>query len=373
MTTTVIGPRRGGGIGLRLMLAQATVLIVGAVTASLVALVVGPPLFRDHLHMAGVSADSAEQHHAEEAFRSATAISVGVAIVAAALAALGVAWYLSRRLQRSVSEVAAAATAVADGDYDIRVSPPQLGAEFDSLAEGFNRMADRLGSVEATRRRMLSDLAHEIRTPVAVLEASFEAIEDGVKRLDPATIEMLRDQTRRLVRFSADLATLTVAEEGQAAIEPVAVQPEALIRTALAAASDRYDADGISLESDLPDSLPALWGDPQRLGQVLGNLLDNAVRHTPTPGRIVVRASADQNELTIEVADTGEGIAAEHLPHVFERFYRVDTARDRGHGGSGIGLAISKAIIDAHGGRITAHSDGPGTGTTFAITLRLRP
>ena len=138
------------------------------------------------------------------------------------MAALVVTWYFSRRVQRSVAEVSLAAGAVADGHYDYRVSPPQLGDDFDALARAFNQMASRLESVETTRRRMFGDLAHEIRTPVSVLEAYLEAVEDGVKVLDRETITMLRDQARRLVRFSDDVAALAQAEESQAAIAPKA-------------------------------------------------------------------------------------------------------------------------------------------------------
>jgi two-component system, OmpR family, sensor histidine kinase BaeS len=357
------------GIGVRLLLAQTLVLLAGAATVWIVAAVVGPPLFREHLHRAGVPAMSSEQMHAEEAYTYATAISIGVALGVSALAALVVTWYFSRRVQRSVAEVSSAAAAVADGRYDSRVSSPELGDDFDSLAMAFNQMARRLESVEATRRRLFGDLAHEIRTPVSVLEAYLEAVEDGVRTLDRETTAMLRDQTRRLVRFSDDVAALAQAEEGQASIAATSVDPVALIESAVTAAADRFAAKGVTLASHVESDLPTLWADPQRLGQVLGNLLDNALRHTATGGRVDVSAEADRNEVAITVTDNGDGVTAEHLPHLFERFYRVDTARDREHGGAGIGLAIAKALVEAHDGRITASSRGPGTGATFTITL----
>ncbi|MGV9803319.1 HAMP domain-containing sensor histidine kinase [Mycobacterium sp. NPDC003449] len=361
------GPRRPG-IGVRLLLAQALVLAVGAVTIGVVAALVGPPLFREHLHRAGVSGDSAEQMHAEEAYVYATAISVGVALCVCVLAALVVTWYVTRRLQRSVTDVAQAATAIADGHYDSRVPPAHLGDDFDSLARSFNRMAQRLEAVDSTRRRLFSDLAHEIRTPVAVLEAYFEALEDGVRTLDPETVSMLRTQTHRLVRFADDAKALAQAEDSGATIHPVSVPVDAVIRTAVAAARDRFAAKGVALDVGVPQAaLPDLWADPHRLGQVLGNLLDNALRHTPSGGRVTIGAAARDATVTLTVTDTGEGIAAEHLPHVFERFYRADTARDRDRGGSGIGLAIVKALVEAHHGRVRTESSS--TGTTFTITL----
>jgi two-component system sensor histidine kinase BaeS len=360
------------GIGVRLLLAQTLVLVAGAATVWIVAAVVGPPLFREHLHRAGVAEVSSEQMHAEEAYTYATAISIGVALGVSALAALVVTWYFSRRVQRSVAEVSMAAAAVADGRYDFRVSPPNLGDDFDSLAKAFNQMADRLESVETTRRRLFGDLAHEIRTPVSVLEAYLEAVEDGVKPLDRETITMLREQTRRLVRFSDDVAALAQAEESQASVAPTSVAAEALIETAVSTAAGGFTTKGVTLASHTDGHLPTLWADPQRLGQVLGNLLDNALRHTPPGGRVDVTVTAGRDDLTIVVADNGDGIVAEHLPHVFERFYRVDAARDRRHGGAGIGLAIAKALVEAHHGHISVTSSGPGTGTTFTITLPVR-
>ena len=362
----------GFGMRRRLLLAQTLVLIAGGVTTWVVALVVGPPLFRDHLHQAGVPHDSNEQFHAEQAFQHATALSIAVAITVAALTAFVVTAYLSRSLQRSVAEVSAAASAVAEGHYDIRVTNPQLGDEFDGLATAFNRMAERLQTVESTRRQLFSDLAHEIRTPVSVLEAYLEAVEDGVKTLDPLTTAMLREQTGRLVRFAADAAALAQAEESHAAIAPHWVDPGELVATVCAAVADRYGAKGVTLDTDVSGS-GRLWADGQRLAQVLGNLLDNALRHTPAGGHVTLTAAGAGDDVTFTVADDGDGIAAEHLPHVFERFYRADSARDRLRGGSGIGLAIAKALTEAHGGRIRVASRGPGNGTTFTVMVRAHP
>ncbi len=361
--------RQGPGIGARLLLAQALVLIAGGATTWIVAVIVGPPLFREHLHRAGVAHDFNEQFHAEQAYRYATAISIAVAVGVAALTALLVTGYFSRRLQRSVAEVSGAATAVADGRYDIRVSPLRLGEDFANLARAFNRMSERLESVETTRRQLFGDLAHEIRTPISVLEAYLEAVEDGVKHLDPETVSVLRDQARRLVRFSEDFAALAQAEEGTGAIAAQWVDPQTAIDIAVSAAADRYKAKNVELKSGVATGLPAVWADPLRLAQVLGNLLDNALHHTPPRGNVDVIAVADAGDLIIAVTDSGDGIAAEHLPHVFERFYRADVARDRQHGGAGIGLAIAQALTNAHGGRITAASRGPGMGSTFTITL----
>jgi signal transduction histidine kinase len=364
--------RRRPGIAMRLLIAQTMVLLAGALTTWVVAAIVGPPLFREHLHQAGVSAGSAEEVHAEQAYQYATALSVGGAVAVSALVAFAVSWYSSRRLQRSITEVASAATAVAEGRYGIRVSPPHLGEDFDSLAQAFNQMAAQLQAVDTSRRQLFSDLAHEIRTPVAVLQAYTEAIEDGVRSLTPDTTAMLRDQIQRLVRFTDDVAALAQAEESSTSLAFADIDVAELIAKSAAAVSERYRGKRVSLSKHLASSqLPPLWGDEQRLSQVLANLLDNALRHTPPHGRVDVHADTDGRQLLLRVIDTGEGIAAEHLPHVFERLYRADAARTRDHGGSGLGLAIAKALVEAHGGHISATSQGAGTGTTFTIAVPL--
>lgn len=360
--------RAGVGLRRRLLLAEALVLLVVGVTTALVAAVVGPPLFRDHLHQAGVAHNSNEQFHAEQAYRHATALSIAVAITAAALTAFMVTAYLSRRLQRSIAEVAVAASAVAEGHYGIRVTSPRLGDEFDELARAFNQMAARLQSVESTRRRMFGDLAHEIRTPVAVLEAYLEAVEDGVKTLDPQTIAMLREQTARLVRFSTDAAALALAEERHTAITPGWVDVADTVRSVAAACADRYATKGVVLETRTIGA-GRVWADRQRLMQMLSNLLDNALRHTPVGGHVTLAATRRGPDMVFTVADDGEGIATEHLPFLFERFYRADSARDRDHGGSGIGLAIVRALAEAHGGHVSVSSPGPGRGATFIVDI----
>ncbi|TDY09037.1 histidine kinase [Mycolicibacterium litorale] len=344
-------------------------LAAGTATTAVVAAIVGPPLFREHLHRAGVPMDSLEEVHAEEAYGYATVISIGGALAVSGVAALAVSFYLSRRLQRSITEIASAATDVAQGNYDIRVSPPRLGDDFDALATAFNQMASRLEAVDSTRQRLFGDLAHEIRTPVAVLEAYIEALEDGVRTLTPQTAAMLRDQTRRLVRFSDDVAALAKAEESSVSMSHAHVDVERLTRQCVAAVEERYDNKGVALHVRIQEGLPQLWADEQRLSQVLGNLLENALRHTPSGGCVEVSCVHDGDRLRIAVADTGDGIAAEHVSRVFERFYRSDVARDREHGGAGLGLAIAKALVEAHGGSITVASLGPNAGATFTVDL----
>ena len=362
--------RRVAGLAGRLLLAQSLVLVAGALTAWLIAANVGPSLFHQHLTSANVGSTPTQIAHTEMAYQSANTLSLSLALLAALVAALGVSVYQTRRIGRSVATIATAASDVAGGHYDIRVPGPGLGPEFDALAGAFNQMAGRLGSVERTRRRLLADLGHEMRTPVATLEAYLEALEDGVATLDAETAELLRSQTRRLALLSEDISTVSRAEEGQVRLDRHAVQPDLVVAAAASTAAEAYDAKDIRLVSDIASGLPKLSLDPERIAQVLGNLLDNALRHTPAGGTVTIKAATSRTgEVALSVADTGDGIPAEHLPHVFERFYRVDTARDRTHGGSGIGLAIAKALVEAHGGQLSVASPGTGQGSTFLILL----
>jgi len=296
---------------------------------------------------------------------------LSLALLTALLVAMAVNVYLARRIGRSVASIAGAASEVAGGRYDVRVPSPGLGAEFDALVSGFNQMADRLGSVERTRRRLLADLGHEMRTPVATLDAYLEALEDGVATLDTATAALLRAQTRRLARLSEDIGTVSRAEEGQVQLDLRTVQPATVVSAAVDSVAEAYETKGVQLVTDIAAGLPQLSLDPERMGQVLGNLLDNALRHTPAGGTVTISATSSRRTggVALSVADSGEGIPAEHLAHVFERFYRVDTARDRAHGGSGIGLAIAKAFAEAHGGQLSAASAGTGHGSTFRVLL----
>ena len=356
------------GFASRLMVAQALVLGAGALTTWIVASAIGPELFRDHLARAGDTHSKEETLHIEEAFGSALLISVGVALVAAVAAALAASWYLSRRVQRSIAEVTAAAADISAGRLDTRIPSPGLGTEFDTLADGYNKLAAQLEATESTRRRMLADLAHEMRNPLATVNAHLEAVEDGVSSMNASTLAVLRSSTERLRRLAEDIGAVSQAEEGKLEINRRHVDADTIARTAIATARDRYAASGVELRGDTLDKT-AILVDPDRIGQILSNLIDNALRHTPVGGVVTVSCRREGEDVEYRVTDTGGGIAPEHLPHLFDRFYRVDAARDRRHGGSGIGLSIARALAEAHGGRVTAASPGPGRGASFSVRL----
>nr|WP_226995626.1 HAMP domain-containing sensor histidine kinase [Gordonia phthalatica] len=355
-------------VGAGLVAAMAAVFIATAGGALLIGWFIAPGIFHDHLHQAGISEDSMEAMHVEWAFADTVRWSWGVAAGVAALLTLALGWYLARRVQRTMSAVVQSTERIADGRYDSRVDGGGIGREFDQLAVAVNRLAETLGDTEATRRRMLSDLAHEMRTPLATIDSYLEAIEDGVRQPDADTMAILHDGADRLRRLAEDVSAVSRAQEGAMSVVPESITDRALIDAAVDAVAEAYAAKGVNLRVDVASPTP-LTVDPARIGQVLGNLLTNALRHTPAGGTVRVDARSDGESLLITVADDGDGIAPEHLAHVFDRFYRADTARDRDHGGSGIGLTIARALAQAHGGDLTAASDGAGTGSAFAVRL----
>ena len=352
----------------RLLLAQGLVLLSGALTTWMVAVVVGPGIFRDHLRRGGVAAAGGEARHIEEAFASALLVSIAVALITAVLAALAVSWYISRKVEQSINDVAGAAAEIAAGRYSARVADPGLGVEFASLAETYNELADRLDAIETTRLRMLADLAHEMRTPLATIDAHLEAVEDGVRVLDEDTLGVVRGSTGRLRRLAEDMTAISRAEESGPTLTRTSIAAATIARTASGAARERYAAKQVQLRIELDDRARVL-ADAHRMGQVLGNLLDNALRHTPPGGVVTLSCHSSGRWVEFAVVDSGEGIEMRHLAHVFDRFYRADSARDRDHGGSGLGLAIVKSLVEGHGGTVDVASAGKGQGSTFMVRL----
>jgi two-component system OmpR family sensor kinase len=280
----------------------------------------------------------------------------------------------SRNLTAPLSRLAEAAQAIGARDLGRRVEVTGSN-EMKEVARAFNDMAATLEGAETLRRNLLADVAHELRTPLSVLQGNLRAILDDVYPLDKAEVARLYDETRLLSRLVNDLHELAQAEANQLALNRQTTDLASLIQSTVGAFSPAAEAKGVTLNSQLPPALPAVLVDPGRLAQVLHNLLVNALRHTPAGGMISVQAGSEAGEpsqVWLTVQDTGEGIASKDLPYVFDRFYRVDPARSRTTGGAGLGLAIVRAIVEAHGGQVNAVSDGvSGHGTTFTIHLPL--
>ena len=280
---------------------------------------------------------------------------------------------VSRTLSAPLDRLAAAARAIGAGQLDQRVT---VGGsqEIVTVAHAFNDMAGALEQAEKLRRDMVADVAHELRTPLSVLQGNLQAILDDVYPLDKAEIARLHEQTQLLGRLVEDLRVLSQADAGQLSLSLQRVDLGALVADQIENFAPMAAEKGIALEVTSSADLPPVEADPSRLSQVLHNLLDNALRHTPSGGTIHVRVSTDAGQLRVAVQDSGEGISAEHLAHVFDRFYRVDTARGRNAGGAGLGLAIARSIVTAHGGTIHVESDPEsGPGSTFIVRLPAAP
>lgn len=361
------GRRAPGSLVSRLLLSQLAVSLTMALTMILVAVIAGPPVFEDHMREAG-HGTPAVLAHSVEAFNAAGLLALGLGLVIATTGATLVSFVTARRLRRPLTDLGAAASRISEGDYELHLEAADA-RELVSLADSFNTMAGRLAATEASRRRLLTDLAHEIRTPLASMEVCVESLEDGAIDPGPQAWQILSDQLHRISRLADDLGAVSAAEEGRLDLSPTRVDLGGVVAGAVLAAREAYQRKGVTLRfaEDGP-AVPAI-ADRARLQQVLGNLLSNALRHTPASGRVDVELADEGPRVAVRITDTGDGIAAEHLPHLFERFYRVDTARDRSSGGTGVGLTISRAIARAHGGGLDASSPGPGRGSTFTLWL----
>lgn len=356
-------------LAVRLMTAMALVIAVGGVTLLVTVNLVAPGLFHEHLSHFGIMSPDVTTH-AEEAFASSFAIAITVAMAASLIAAGLVSWFLVRRVARPVEDLAAAAETVASGTYTVEVPSEPFSSELEALSTSFSHMADRLAQTDASRTRLLADLAHELRTPLATLEAYIDGLEDGVVEASPESYETMRGQVGRLRRLATDLRESAAADEHALHLAPIELDASVAAADAVAAATPRYLVKPVTLELASGPTGLAVLADPERLGQVLAILLDNALRHTPANGHVSVDAARIGASITVTVRDDGEGIPTDQLGAVFSRFHRVDPARTTSDGsGSGLGLTIARAIITDHGGTLTAESRGPGTGATFTVTL----
>jgi two-component system OmpR family sensor kinase/two-component system sensor histidine kinase BaeS len=291
----------------------------------------------------------------------------GLVLALALLAGL-----LARRTFRNIAiplaDVMTAADAVAEGDLSVRVEENKPG-EFGQLARSFNRMVGELERSDQQRRNLTADVAHELRTPLHIIQGNLEGVLDDVYEPTEEHIQATLEETQQLSRLVEDLRTLSLAEAGQLPLVRESVDVTELLADVRTSFSGQAEAAGIDLRVEIGGNLPTITGDVGRLDQVLGNLVANAVRHTPSGGQIILDAEPIKRGVRIRVSDTGEGIPAEYLPHIFDRFWKGDRSRTRAGGaGSGLGLAIAWQLVNAHGGTICVESE-PEKGTTFAIEL----
>ena len=354
----------------RLLGAQLVVILIAGVTLVLALTLIAPGLFAQHLQRTGEDTPEVEAH-AQQAFTSSMSIALTLsAIVAVSTAAL-LSWVLSRRVARPIADLSEAAEQVAAGNYDVRVPLSTFSREISTLAGSFQDMTDQLDRTDTARGQLLADLAHEIRTPLATLAAHIDGLQDGVVAPTDESFDLMRAQVARLGRLATDIRDAADAQEHALGLQLRTVEVDDVVATAVKSAEARYQAAGVELGWVSKGRCGRVVVDPDRMQQVLGNLLDNALRHTPAGGRVRIDcAPARGGGVIIDVVDSGEGIPPDQLESVFVRFHRVDPARrgDRGTG-SGLGLTIARAIVTDHGGTLTAHSDGPGRGATLRLTL----
>jgi two-component system sensor histidine kinase BaeS len=268
------------------------------------------------------------------------------------------------RVANPLARVMAAADAVAEGDFSIRV-PAYGPGEFGRLARSFNRMVAELEYSDQLRRNLTADVAHELRTPLHIIQGNLEGLLDGLYQPTPEQLNLLLDETRQLARLVEDLRTLSLAEAGQLPLEHEAVDVGELLDDVATSFSGQAEAAGVDLKVEAGAAPLSVTGDAGRLDQVLSNLVANALRYTAAGGRITLRAEASHTGVRLQVTDNGSGIAPEDLANIFDRFWRGD--RDR-RDGSGLGLAIARQLVQAHGGKIAVESQ-VGQGTTFTIDL----
>jgi signal transduction histidine kinase len=356
------------GLTPRLLLINLLIVASGAVTVLVAALLLAPTLFHQHLQLAHLpQIDSGVRAHIDHAFDQALLLALGIGVTVAALVAAAISWLIARRVAAPVQQTTFALQRLADGHHDVHVRDPGLGPELAVLADASNRLAHRLEATDEQRRLLTADLAHQLRTPIASLQATAQALQDGILAPDVETLSVLTDQSAHLQRLVDDLEKVSRAEERRIVLTSAPEDLAPIIERAVAAERERYAAHDVTLTTDLGRAGPVARVDRDRLLEVLANLLDNALRHTPAGGSVTVnlRGGTRAEPARITVADTGSGFDPAHAELLFHRFHRESGETP----GSGLGLTIARALVEAHGGALTAASDGPGRGSTFTITL----
>ncbi|MCJ7624715.1 MAG: ATP-binding protein [Anaerolineaceae bacterium] len=364
-------------LGLKLFISYLVIIITGIIILAVSAELVIPSAFNHHMGaMMGDSGMMGEDMSNDlyDSFRSAMGEALLRAGFAAFIVAVGVSIYVSRRVVSPVQEMTTASQYIAEGHYDHRVEVPGdiTSDSLDELAQlalNFNQMAEKLHQTENMRRQLIGDISHELRTPLTTIKGSMEGLLDGVLPQTPETFQNIHREAERLQRITSDLQELSRVESGAIPLElePRSIAP--LIESVAQRLRPQFQEKDVSLNIEILPTLPQVLIDEDRISQVLINLMGNALQFTPGGGNVGVSAMQTRKDIEVKVKDSGIGISPENLPHLFTRFYRVDKARSRIRGGSGIGLTIAKHIVEAHGGRIWVESQGVGEGSTFSFSI----
>jgi len=368
-------------LGIKLFISYLTVILVGVIVLATTAEFVVPSAFDRHLAamsamMSPMMGDSTTNLELDlfNNFRAAVTEAMILAALASSIVAVLVSLLVSRQVVAPAREMMLASQRISEGHYNERVQVPgdvskdELD-ELSQLALRFNRMAASLEQTELMRRQLIADVTHELRTPLTAVKGSMEGLIDGVLPADEGTFQQIISEAERLQRLVNDLQELSRVEAGAYELNIHSTRVSDLLTAAEARLVRQFEEKGVTLEIALPNDLPQVLADEDRIGQVLLNLVGNALQYTPPGGKVQITAAAQRGEVYIAVSDSGMGIPAEHLPHLFTRFYRVDKSRSRAGGGSGIGLTIAKYLVEAQGGSIWVQSEGAGRGSTFTFSL----
>jgi histidine kinase len=365
-------------LAVKLFISYLVIVLVGAIILFATTRLTIPEAFNRHMGgglisgqgmMQGLGAGRIVMSDLFANFQASFNEALVLALAAAGLAAMLVSLLLSRRIVAPVRRMTIVSQHIADGHYSDRVQSDNQD-ELGQLAHSFNQMAESLEQVERMRRQLIADVSHELRTPLTAIQGSMEGLLDGVLPADPETYHQIHQEAGRLARLVDDLQELSRVEAGASPLEIKPSRIVDLIMTTIKRLKPQAVKKKINLEADLPKDLPLVSLDEARITQVLTNLVSNALQYTPEGGDIRIHARQIKDEVQIGITDTGIGIPAEHIAHLFTRFYRVDKSRSRqAGGGSGIGLTIARHLVESHAGRIWVESPGAGQGSTFFFTL----
>jgi signal transduction histidine kinase len=371
-------------LGFKIFLSYLVIILVGVTVLATTAEMVIPSAFERHMAvMADIMGERigipAEELEADlfTSFRAAVTEALALAALSALLVAAAASYLISRQVVAPVTEMKNASRRIAEGHYDERVRVAgdisRNGQdELGQLALDFNQMANRLEMTETLRGQLIADVAHELRTPLTTIKGSLEGLIDGLLPAETDTYQQIYREADRLALLVNDLQELSRVEAGAFDLNSHSFSVYTLVERVVQLIDRQFEDKGVSLIVDVPKYLPDVLADEDRLSQVLLNLLGNALQYTPSGGKVTILASKQGEEIHIAISDTGIGIPTDHLPHIFTRFYRVDKSRSRVGGGSGIGLTIARYLVEAHGGRMWAFSQGPGEGSTFIFSLPAR-
>jgi signal transduction histidine kinase len=367
-------------LAIKLFLSYILVILVGVIVIVFTTRFTVPEAFNRHMGMGQVTGQGMMAGQGQGRgimsdlflnFQASFNEALLLALLVAGFVAILISLIMSRGVVASVHVMTKASQRIAEGHYGERVQKTGED-ELGQLAHSFNQMAEKLEQVENMRRQLIGDVSHELRTPLTAIKGSMEGLMDGVLPASEETYQQIHQEAGRLARLVDDLQELSRVEAGAYPLEKKPIEMSSLVQIVIKRLKNQAAGKSIDLKTDIPENLPPVMADQDRITQVLTNLVNNAIQYTPEGGWVTISASHTADKVQVSVADSGIGIPKEHLQHLFTRFYRVDKSRSRqSGGGSGIGLTISRHLIEAHGGKIWVESSGDGQGSTISFNLNI--